>query len=208
MLATAATLIESREIAPEVRHFVFEIPGVECLDFIPGQWVSLTAEVAGQPIKRAYSIASPPGGNRFELCLNRVQDGHLSPYLFDMRPGASIAMKGPYGVFVLRQPPRDSLMVAAGTGVAPFRSILKAALPAHGCPRFTLLFGVRHEDRILYREEFEQMARQWPQFRFWPTLSRPARDGPAAPAASSSTWRRRSPIGGTSTCISAGSRRW
>jgi CDP-4-dehydro-6-deoxyglucose reductase len=40
-------------------------------------------------------------------------------------------------------------------------------------PAFTLLFGVRYESHLLYRVEFEEMARRYPQFRFWPTLTRP-----------------------------------
>ena len=40
-------------------------------------------------------------------------------------------------------------------------------------PAITLLFGVRYEANLLYRGEFEEMARRFPQFRFWPTLTRP-----------------------------------
>ena len=101
-----ARLVESIEIAPEVRHFVFEA-GTEHLDFAPGQFVSFTADVAGKPITRAYSVASIPAGKRFELCLNRVENGRLSPHLFAMQPGDAIEMTGPLGTFVLREPPRD-----------------------------------------------------------------------------------------------------
>lgn len=73
-----ARLIESHEIAPEVRHFVFEAEGIERLEYAPGQFVSLSAERDGKTITRAYSLASAPrGDNRFELCLNRVEQGRL-----------------------------------------------------------------------------------------------------------------------------------
>lgn len=166
-----ARLIESVEIAPEVRHFVFEAQGGR-LDFVPGQFVSLTAPVGGKAITRAYSLASAPNEPRFELCLNRVAQGHLSPFLFAMQPGDRIEMRPPLGQFVRRSPWRDSLLVAAGTGIAPFRSILRAHLP--GAPAsFTLLFGVRYESNILYRQEFEELAQGYANFRFWPTLTRP-----------------------------------
>jgi NAD(P)H-flavin reductase len=171
-----AKLIESEEIAPGVRHFVFEAPQVERLDFVPGQFVSFTDTVANRSITRAYSIASPPGGgNRFELCLNRVEEGAFSPHLFDLLPGDVVEMPLPLGTFTLRQPLRDSLLVATGTGIAPFRSMLKAALTPDA-PAFTLLFGVRYESHLLYRKEFEEMARQVPRFRFWPTLTQPGPD--------------------------------
>lgn len=169
-----AKLIEWVEIAPGVRHFVFEAPQLERLDFIPGQFVSLTDSVNSRAITRAYSIASPPGaGTRFELCLNRVDDGAFTPHLFDLSAGDVLEMKPPLGTFTLREPLRESVLIATGTGIAPFRSMLKAAL--HGdSPAFTLLFGVRHESHLLYRREFEEMARSFPQFRFWPTLTQPA----------------------------------
>ena len=168
-----ARLIESREIAPDVRHFGFEAMGVDRLEFVPGQFTSFTEMIGGKEITRAYSLASAPSGsNRFELCLNRVEAGHLSPRLFDMQPGDRIQMLQPLGMFVLRQPPRNSILIATGTGIAPFRSMLQAHLKASS-PAFTLLFGVRYESHLLYRQEFEEMASAHTNFRFWPTLTRP-----------------------------------
>jgi CDP-4-dehydro-6-deoxyglucose reductase len=168
-----AKLIEWVEIAPGVRHFVFEAPELRRLDFVPGQFVSLSDSIAGRVITRAYSIASAPGeGNRFELCLNRVDGGAFTPHLFELSPGDVVDMPPPLGTFTLRRPLRASLLVATGTGIAPFRSMLQAEL-SRDAPSFTLLFGVRHESHLLYRQEFEEMARNFPQFHFWPTLTQP-----------------------------------
>ncbi|MDP8979856.1 MAG: FAD-binding oxidoreductase [Acidobacteriota bacterium] len=168
-----AKLIRQSEIAPGVRSFVFEVPEVELLYFIPGQFVSFTETIQGKQITRPYSIASPPDSNRFEICLNRVEDGLFSPYLFDMQPGASVEMSAPLGYFVLRDPGRDCIFVATGTGVAPFRSMLHAWLGQHDRKQFTLIFGVRYERGLMYRAELEDLARTHPNLRFWPTLSRP-----------------------------------
>jgi ferredoxin-NADP reductase len=92
--------------------------------------------------------------------------------LFEMQPGDCIEMRPPLGLFVLRQPPRDSIFIATGTGIAPFRSMLQAHLDA-ASTAFTLLFGVRYESHLLYRAEFEELALRHPHFRFWPTLTRP-----------------------------------
>jgi ferredoxin-NADP reductase len=171
-----ARLIRSVELAEGVNHFVFEALGVERLEFTPGQFVSFQQEIEGKQITRAYSLASAPvPHNRFELCLNRVEGGRLSPYLFSMQPGEVIEMSAPLGTFTMREPARDSILIATGTGITPFRSILRAHLP-HGAPQFTLLFGVRYESHILYRTEFEDLAQRYPGFRFWPTLSRPGED--------------------------------
>jgi CDP-4-dehydro-6-deoxyglucose reductase len=156
-----------------VRQFVFEAVDTDRLAFTPGQFVSLVHEFEGREVTRAYSIASAPDGNRFELCLNRVKEGVFSPWLFAMNPGDTVEMNGPLGYFVLRNPARDALFVATGTGIAPIRSILRANLSAPPPAQITLLFGVRYPSGILYRTEFETMTCLWPGFRFWPTVTRP-----------------------------------
>jgi ferredoxin-NADP reductase len=168
-----AILIDVREIAPNVRHFVFEAPEVRDLAFTPGQFVSLTHSVEGKEITRPYSIASKPDGNRFDLCLNLVEDGMLSPWLFTLEPTAEIEITDPLGYFVVRNPLRDAVFVATGTGIAPMRSMIEARLEQDDPPRLTLIFGVRYEHGLLYRDEFEKLAIEHPNFRFWPTLSRP-----------------------------------
>jgi CDP-4-dehydro-6-deoxyglucose reductase, E3 len=168
-----ARLVEYSDIADEVRHFVFEAVDMDGLEFVPGQFVSFSSIFDGKKVVRAYSIASPPQGNLFELCLNEVKEGKLSPRLFNMQVGDTIEMRGPLGYFVMRNPPTDSVLVATGTGIAPFRSMIKAHLAAGDARRFTLLFGVRYERNIMYCEEFERLAAEHPNFRFWPTLSRP-----------------------------------
>ena len=168
-----AILIDVREIAPNVRHFVFEAPEVRDLAFTPGQFVSLTHSIEGKEITRPYSIASKPDGNRFDLCLNLVEDGILSPWLFTLELGAEIEITDPLGYFVVRNPLRDAVSVATGTGIAPMRSMIEARIEQDEPPRLTLIFGVRYEHGLLYRDEFEKLALEHPNFRFWPTLSRP-----------------------------------
>lgn len=167
-----ARLIQSREIAPLTRHFEFESSEWNAA-FVPGQFLSVTATIGEDEITRAYSIVSPPDGNQFALCANLVQDGHLSPHLFSLPPGGEIDFKGPYGAFILRRPVSDSIFVATGTGIAPFRSMLLSQLNAHPDRRFTLIFGVRHEQGLLYHDEFTVLAETHPNFDYQPTLTRP-----------------------------------
>ncbi len=167
-----ARLLGWRQLAPEVHHFDFEVPEVEKLVFTPGQFVSVVEGEHGKEITRAYSIASPRDSNRFSLCLNRVADGLVSPYLFALPIGAEVQIHEPLGYFTLRHPGHRSIFVATGTGVAPFRSMLLDYLPRLQ-PHLTLLFGVRYPQGLLYRDEFEELARQHPNFRFIPTVTRP-----------------------------------
>ncbi len=171
-----ATLVDTKQLTPEVRHFIFEASEVETLHFLPGQFASLTQTIEGKEITRAYSFASAPGeGNRFELCLNHVPDGTFSEWLFELKPGGAVEMRPPMGTFTLHHPEREAVFVATGTGIAPFRSMLKAHLN-ESTPAITLVFGTRYERGLLYRAEFEQMARDYSQFQFLPVLSRPEAD--------------------------------
>jgi len=167
-----ATLLEFHDIAPEVRHFIFEVPEVQQLNFKPGQFVSLNETIAGKTITRPYSIVSQPDGNRFELCLNLVHQGAFTPHLFAMQPGDSVAISAPLGFFVVRDTAKDALFIATGTGIAPFRSMAPGYLSHPRARQLTLLFGVRHESTMYYRGDFEGLAQSHPNFRFWPTLSR------------------------------------
>jgi ferredoxin-NADP reductase len=166
-----ARLVASREIAPNTRHFEFDTPDWKPA-FVPGQFLSLTASVNGDDITRAYSIVSPPL-ERVALCANLVLDGRLSPLLFGMKTGDEIDFKGPYGAFILRRPVADSIFVATGTGIAPFRSMLLAHLSEHPDRQFTLIFGVRHDYGLLYHDELSGLASKHANFRYLPTLTRP-----------------------------------
>jgi CDP-4-dehydro-6-deoxyglucose reductase len=166
-----ARLVSSLDLAPDVRHFEFEIADGNAFPFTPGQFVSVKEQVAGKEVTRAYSIASPPNGNRFALCLNRVAEGLVSPRMFALKPGEHVEVNEPLGYFTLRQSEKPAVFIGTGTGIAPFRSILLNALPQSG--PITLLFGARHPHGVLYREEFEELAQRHPHFRFIPTITRP-----------------------------------
>jgi CDP-4-dehydro-6-deoxyglucose reductase len=172
-LTLKAKLLSWKELTPDVHHFEFEVPGAKEFAFTPGQFVSVSEKVDGREITRAYSIASPRGGNRFALCLNRVPAPLMSSYLFELKPGEEVEMHEPFGHFTLRHPERRAVFVATGTGIAPFRSMLLDHVPRSDA-HITLLFGARHEQALLYRREFEQLSIEHPTFRFLPTVSRPS----------------------------------
>jgi ferredoxin-NADP reductase len=168
-----ARLIGTRELAPEIRHFDFEIPELAEFAFTPGQFISVVHNIEGKEVTRAYSIASPRSpGNRFSLCLNRVQDGLISPFLFSMQPGSEMQISEPLGYFTLRHPGHRVLFVATGTGIAPFRAMLLEHLPKFE-PRVSLLFGARYAHGLIYRDELEQLASEHEHFSLLTTITRP-----------------------------------
>jgi ferredoxin-NADP reductase len=174
-------LVRTTSLSPQTKHLEFEVSGKTRFGFVAGQWLSFkTNKPDGEEITRAYSIASPPGDdNLFALCLNRVQDGFMSNFLCDMKAGEEISCQGPFGDFILRPPLRDTVFIATGTGVAPFRSMLHWLLAdpvRHQDKQLWLLFGNRTSEDIYYDEEFQKLGAEHPNFRYLPTLSRGAEE--------------------------------
>ncbi|MEZ5015218.1 MAG: FAD-binding oxidoreductase [Chitinophagales bacterium] len=169
-----------REVIDEtytVRRFIFEVPGVDIFDFIPGQFVTLDLPIHERTSKRmrSYTIASAPDGNRFELVVVLLEHGSGSHWLFENAAvGTEISFRGPQGHFVLPDTfEREICFICTGTGVAPFRSmvehIVKNKIPI---PAIHLVFGTRYAKDILYHEEFLRLEKEIPHFHYHVTLSR------------------------------------
>jgi len=179
----SARLLKKRCLSSSTQtyHLEFVLPALESFAFFPGQFISAVADdTAGKEQTRAYSIASAPNGNRFDLCLNRVEGGFFSNLLADLPDlpiGGAIQIYGPNGFFTLREPITDSILVATGTGVAPMRGFLQWLFPANGPDRSNgkeiwLVYETRHETELYYHEEFEAYAARHANFHYLPTLSR------------------------------------
>ncbi len=169
-----AQIVATRMLTPRVRELtIIPSPGFE---FDPGQWVSVRFPLEddnGKQIRRSYSISSAPRPDgEFELAVTRVDGGPGSSYLHQAGEGDALTISRAQGMFELPQPQRPLLMVAAGTGVAPFRSMLQAiAAGAEAPPRITLLLGARTVEDLLYGDELEGLHDTIAGFRLVPTLS-------------------------------------
>jgi ferredoxin-NADP reductase len=177
----AARLINRQLLSERAQtyHFTFAMEDEPAFDFLPGQFVSLVEpDARGKQQTRAYSIASAPRGNQFDLCVNRVEGGFFSNRLADMPVGEAVPMHGPHGLFTLRQPLTHCVLIATGTGIAPMRGFVEWLFPDAAPSRMpphktiTLIYGTRHESEIYYRDLFEKTAAVHSNFRYLPTLSR------------------------------------
>ena len=171
-----ARLLETQTLSDQTKHLEFEVRDEPAFDFVPGQFISMLAPKEGKTITRAYSVASAPRDHHFDICLNRVENGFFSNLLCDLTVGAELGFHGPHGLFVLRKPLRDCIFIATGTGIAPMRAFVQwlFAAPEHNAGRnFYLVFGTRYEKDMYYKDYFEQVAGENPNFRYVITLSRP-----------------------------------
>ncbi len=172
-----ARLTKSILLSPQTKHLELAVEGIDEFRFTPGQFISIKeAKADGKEHTRAYSIASSPRADAtFDLCLNRVDDGFLSNWLCDLEEGATVKFHGPHGLFTLREPRKDAVFIATGTGIAPIRGIVHWLFEKPERNRgheSWLVFGTRYEHSIYYRDEFERIARENSNFHYMPTLTR------------------------------------
>ncbi len=170
-------------------HLEFSVDGLEAFPFEAGQFIStVVTDSRGKSQTRAYSIASAPRGRSFDLCLNRVENGFFSNLLCDLEPGQTVPFHGPHGMFLLRHPLTDAILIATGTGIAPMRGFVEQLFPEDrpeesqpeepqpdrtGGKVITLVYGTRHPSELYYADYFERIAARHPNFRYIATLSRP-----------------------------------
>lgn len=173
-----ARVARGRALSPNVRELTFERVDGQPMAFEAGQWLNVfmpTPDRDTPETVRSYSIASAPDGSpRFEIAVTRVQDGPASSWLHAVEPGTVLRCVGPMGFFT--RSPKDappSLMIATGTGVTPIRAMMRAAVTAGSTAPMWLLFGTRHEEDIIYADEWSTLTREHPFVRFLPTLSQP-----------------------------------
>lgn len=165
-----AILERTEDWAPGTRSLFLRLPAGGGLPFLPGQFVSLSIPAGARPLSRAYSIASPPEEPELlELCLDLVPGGPGSSYLFHLRPGAQLDLTGPWGSFVLEQPaPASCVFIAIGTGIAPIRPMVRAAVAQPELVELHLAYAAPPQSAPLYRAELEQLAGREARFRFEP----------------------------------------
>ncbi|MBO4413532.1 MAG: 2Fe-2S iron-sulfur cluster binding domain-containing protein [Clostridia bacterium] len=152
--------------------------GTESLaPFGAGSYVSVEIETDGCVFRRPYSITSSPGDavrGRYEIAVRAVPDGKVSKYIHEnWAPGTRVTASEPAGEFQY-EPLRDAptvICVAGGTGITPFRSMIRAILEGSEDFRLTLIYGARYESDLLFRDELEEAARLDPRIRIVYVLS-------------------------------------
>ncbi|HCS20214.1 MAG TPA: oxidoreductase [Bacteroidetes bacterium] len=167
-------VLQITALTPSVR--IFRIRYSLSNAFRPGQFVMLDLPIQTEFTTRSYSIASAPNSDGWiELCIVKKPDGPGTSFLFEhIKEGDMLQVSEPQGKFVLEAETAPLCMVCTGTGIAPFRAMILDLRRRHTrLPMpLTLVFGNRFEEDILYREEWEQMQKLDPNFKFIPVLSR------------------------------------
>ncbi|MCG6199784.1 ferredoxin--NADP reductase [Psychromonas antarctica] len=145
-------------------------------DFKAGQFTKVGIEQNGQIISRPYSLVNPPLANHLEIIAVPVQEGLLSTQLHQLNHGDNIKVMAPAtGFLTLDEVPASNnlWLLATGTGVGPFISILADPLVWQKYQHITLVYGVRYEHDLAYLPLINNcMKDKGNQFNFVPVVSR------------------------------------
>jgi len=156
LVATVTETIPETATAVTIRLDVPDWPGHRAGQHVD---VRMTAE-DGYQAQRSYSIASPPGDDRLELTVVRIDDGEVSPYLAnDLDLGDQIELRGPIGGYFVwdGEDDRPVLLAGGGSGVVPLMSVLRHhANIGSGAP-MRLLYSARTAADVLYRDELAKI---------------------------------------------------
>ena len=160
----------------------FDVPDAlrDVFRFEPGQHLTLRTRVAGEDVRRSYSICSAVGGP-LRIAVKRSPGGVFSTWANEaLREGATLDVMPPMGHFNVThdaQASRHYLGVAAGSGITPLLSIVSTALVAEVQSRFTLIYGNRASSSVMFREELAALKDRFlTRFNLVHVLSREPQD--------------------------------
>jgi len=142
-----------------------------------------------EPIFRAYSMANHPAeGNIIMLNIRiatppfdrktggfmNVNPGICSSFIFSRKPGDKVTISGPYGEFHVKKTDREMMFIGGGAGMAPMRShIFDQFLTKKTGRKATFWYGGRSSRELFYVDQFEQIEKDFPNFKFNIALSEP-----------------------------------
>jgi propane monooxygenase reductase subunit len=170
---TVATQVEAIEpLTHDISRLVLRIDDGAEMDFRPGQYVDIG--IPGTNHHRSFSMANTPNGDgRLEFMIKLYPGGHFSGLLENggIAVGDTLNVKGPYGVFTLRETDRPLLFIGGGAGMAPILSLLRSMADRGISRGGVYYYGARTEADLFHLDELESLCGSISGFRFVPALS-------------------------------------
>jgi ring-1,2-phenylacetyl-CoA epoxidase subunit PaaE len=164
--ATDFHLLKVRQVRSDTRDAIvvtFDVPPelLETFRFTHGQHLALRTRIAGEEVRRCYSICSAVQDEALRIGIKRVEGGLFSSWAHEhLKPGTEIEVMAPGGYFFTELSPaacRHYVAFAAGSGITPIFSIIKTTLLTEPGSRFTLFYGNRSSNTTIFREELADL---------------------------------------------------
>jgi ferredoxin--NADP+ reductase len=174
---------------------IFKVRPDTPVDFTAGQWTEMGLPKAEQGeagprgeeffkdgvVRRAYSIASAPGLEELEFIFNRVDEGQLTRWLWELNPGDRLYVDPEArGHFTLDgvKSTSDLVFAATGTGIAPFAGLIRAFAGRRRWRRLVLLHGVRRPQQLGFADFFRETQEHDSSLLYVPIVSQPQPNDP------------------------------
>ncbi|MHA6160195.1 benzoate 1,2-dioxygenase electron transfer component BenC [Pseudomonas sichuanensis] len=142
------------------------------LAFLPGQYVNL--KVPGSEQSRAYSFSSLPKDGEVSFLIRNVPGGLMSSFLTGLaKAGDSMSLAGPLGSFYLRPIQRPLLLLAGGTGLAPFTAMLEKIAEQGSEHPLHLIYGVTNDFDLVELDRLQALAARIPNFTYSACVANP-----------------------------------
>ena len=172
------------EESPNVRTLRLASPDGSELPFrhLPGQFVTFTVRPIDQPIKRSYTIASPPSRRDYlEVTVKREEHGTVSSFLHGVHEGDTLHVTGPSGTFTFMGEGANSIvLISGGVGVTPMMSVLRYLTDRSWSGDIFFIYGCRSDRDVIYREELEYLQRRYPSLKLLIVADQASADWPHA----------------------------
>lgn len=180
--------LKVKEVRPETADCVsvaLEVPEdmQELFRFQPGQYLTFRKHFEDAEVRRSYSICTSPSKGELRVAIKAVQNGRFSGYANSgLQAGEILEVMPPMGRFTPKLTDKKSknyLAFAAGSGITPVMSIMSTVLEQDPECSFTLVFGNRSRNTIIFREAIEDLKNQYMnRLRLYHVLSREIMDVP------------------------------
>lgn len=165
------TVSAIKRLTPQSVAISFSIPEDlrEEFSYLPGQYITLKADVNGQKANRAYSLCSSPySGEAPTIGVKQTDNGLVSTYLnMQLSVGDILEIMKPMGNFtvhVQQEYARRIILIGGGSGITPLLSIAKSILIKEPQSTITLIYGNRDEQSIMFHDELNELVQRYSAF--------------------------------------------
>lgn len=158
--------LKVKDVRPETADCVsvsLEVPAelAETFRFAPGQYLTFRRHFDDAEVRRSYSICASPKDGELRVAIKKVEEGKFSTYAHGaLKAGDVLDVMPPMGKFTPKQTGakhKEYLAFAAGSGITPIMSIMKTVLEEEPGSNFTLVYGNRGKNSIIFREAIEAL---------------------------------------------------
>lgn len=172
-----AEISDVRQLSASTIALSIKGEALSSLAFLPGQYVNLQVPGSGQ--SRAYSFSSLPKDGEVSFLIRNVPGGLMSSFLTSLaKAGDSMSLAGPLGSFYLRPIQRPLLLLAGGTGLAPFTAMLEKIAEVGSVHPLHLIYGVTNDFDLVELDRLQALAARIGNFTYSACVANPDSEYP------------------------------